>query len=39
MICLKNHNNHSDIISRYVHLDLLLTPHRELLYGAQGQKK
>ena len=35
----KNHNNHSDITSRYVHLDLLLTPHRELLYGSQGQKK
>jgi len=35
----KNHNNHSDVTSRYVHLDLLLTPHRELLYGSQGQKK
>lgn len=35
----KNHNNHSDITSRYVRLDLLLTPHRELLYESQGQKK
>lgn len=35
----KNHNNHSDINSRYVHLDLLLEPRKEHFNISQMTRK